>query len=97
VSLAIKLRIAPSVDGSIGTRRYAGQAAVVLEKLSEFIGVGAIVSDEAMVIAKSGRSCLAAVVSAHRPAKRRRATTCPRSSTAAVSFEFCPPWVSPMA
>jgi hypothetical protein len=46
VSLAIKLRIAPSVAGSIRTRRDAGQAAVVLDKLSEFIGVEALVPDE---------------------------------------------------
>jgi hypothetical protein len=46
VSLTIKLRIAPSVAGSIGTRRYTGQAAVALDKLSEFIGVEALVPDE---------------------------------------------------
>jgi hypothetical protein len=46
VSLAIKPRIAPSVAGLILTRRYPGQAAVVLDKLSEFIGVEALVPDE---------------------------------------------------
>jgi hypothetical protein len=46
VSLTINLEIAPSVAGSILTRRYAGQAAVVLDKLLEFIGVEALVADE---------------------------------------------------
>jgi hypothetical protein len=46
VSLAIKLRMAPSVAGSISTRRDAGQASVVLDKLSEFIEVEALVPDE---------------------------------------------------
>jgi hypothetical protein len=46
VSLAIKLRIAPSLAGLIGSRRYAGWIAVVLDKMSEFIGVEAFVTDE---------------------------------------------------
>ncbi len=46
VSLALKFSVRPSLAGLIGTRRYAGQAAVVLDKVSEFIRVEALVPDE---------------------------------------------------
>ncbi len=42
----MKLRIEPLVAGASGMRRYVGQAAVVLDKMSEFIGVEAFVPDE---------------------------------------------------
>jgi hypothetical protein len=47
VSFPVELSIAPSVAGSVGTWRDAGQTAIALDEVSKFVQVEAFVPDEA--------------------------------------------------
>jgi hypothetical protein len=55
VSLAVNFRIAPSIAGSIRTRRSPGEPAVALDKASEFIGVESLVADEKHCVSQNRR------------------------------------------